>query len=183
MFSIAFLCLIYGIFLEFILIALQSPGALMQACELEYYTLSDRLYVFKKKQNALELKYILTLCLCSLEKNELFFKLSISLPPKQMPGKYRWVWIRPLAFIIYSIKARWFVSLVFDFLSCIMKVITHKLLGSLKEMQYIEFLMCSQAWHGVFVLIRILPKMETNEMCVKLAHIESGESKICIWTG
>lgn len=61
-----------------------------------------------------------------------------------------------------------------------MKVITHKLLGSLKEMQYIEFLMCSQAWHGVFVLIRILPKMETNEMCAKLAHIESGESKICI---
>lgn len=73
-FSRAFLCLIYGIFLEFILIALQSPGALMQACELEYYTLD--LYLLKKKQNALELKYILTLCLCYLKKNKLFFKLS-----------------------------------------------------------------------------------------------------------
>lgn len=29
----------------------------------------------------------------------------------------------------------------------------------------------------------ILPGMETNKMCVKLAHTESGESKICIWTG
>lgn len=70
------LCLMYGISLEFILINLQSPGGLSQCCELEYYTLDEHLYVPKKKQNALEFKYVLTVGLHSFLLNMWFFQLS-----------------------------------------------------------------------------------------------------------